>query len=93
VAKRLVDARGDAGASRRLVPPKRGEAAPPAHVRVTLRRSLIGYPQDQRRTAHALGLRRIGASRVHAQNASLAGAVRKIQHLVTVEEVEHGRAG
>jgi large subunit ribosomal protein L30 len=79
VAKRVVDSRG--------------ESAPAAQVRVTLRRSLIGCPQDQRRTAHALGLRRIGASRVHAQNASVAGAVRKIQHLVSVEEVEHGRAG
>lgn len=64
-----------------------------ARVRVTLRRSLIGCPADQRRTAHALGLRRIGASRVHAETPSFAGAVRKIHHLVTVEEVEHGRAG
>ncbi|MHB8732766.1 MAG: 50S ribosomal protein L30 [bacterium] len=67
--------------------------AEPARARVTLRRSLIGCPQDQRRTAYALGLRRIGASRVHARTASFAGAVRKIQHLVTVEEVAHGRAG
>ena len=64
-----------------------------ARVRVTLRRSLIGSPRHTRRTAYALGLRRIGASRVHAQTPALAGAVRKIQHLVTVEEVEHGRAG
>ena len=77
MAKRVTDAAG---------------AVPLAQVRVTLRRSLIGCPRDQRRTAHALGLRRIGASRVHAQTGSFAGAVRKIQHLVTVEEVEHGRA-
>ena len=62
-------------------------------VRVTLRRSLIGSPRETRRVAYALGLRRIGASRVHAQTPSLGGAVRKLQHLVTVEEVEHGRAG
>jgi large subunit ribosomal protein L30 len=68
-------------------------AAAPAQVRVTLRRSLIGCPADQRRTAHALGLRRIGASRVHAATPSFTGAVRKIHHLVTLEEVEHGRAG
>jgi large subunit ribosomal protein L30 len=67
-------------------------AADGARVRVTLRRSLIGRPADQRRTAHALGLRRIGASRVHTQTPSLAGAVRKIHHLVTIEEVGHGRA-
>lgn len=70
-----------------------GGAVQQARVRVTLRRSLIGSPRDTRRTAHALGLRRIGASRVHAQTPSLVGAVRKLQHLVTVEEVEHGRAG
>ena len=69
-----------------------GASPSDGRVRVTLRRSLIGYPADQRRTAHALGLRRIGASRVHARTASVAGAVRKIRHLVTVEEVEHGRA-
>ena len=62
-------------------------------VRVTLRRSLIGRPVDQRRTAEALGLRRVGASRVHVQTPSFAGAVRKIRHLVSVEEVEHGRPG
>jgi large subunit ribosomal protein L30 len=65
-----------------------------ARVRVILRKSLIGRPAEQRRIAHALGLRRLGASRVHAQTSSFAGAVRKIQHLVSVEEVEeHGRAG
>jgi large subunit ribosomal protein L30 len=68
-------------------------AAEQAQVRVTLRKSLIGRPADQRRIAHALGLRRVGASRVHAQTSSFSGAVRKIQHLVSVEEVEHGRAG
>jgi large subunit ribosomal protein L30 len=87
VAKRVVDAPVSRGAG------GRGESATPAQARVTLRRSLIGCPADQRRTAHALGLRRIGASRVHVQNASFTGAVRKIQHLVTVEEVQHGRAG
>ena len=74
--------------------PSAGPAgAAAARIRVTLRRSLIGCPSDQRRTAHALGLRRIGASRVHAATPSFAGAVRKIHHLVTLEEVEHGRAG
>lgn len=60
-------------------------------VRVTLRRSLIGYPEDQRRTAWALGLRRVGTSRVHVLTASLEGALRKIRHLVSVNEVDDGR--
>jgi large subunit ribosomal protein L30 len=67
------------------------------HVRLTLRRSLIGRPQEQRRIAWALGLRRIGASRVHVLTPGLEGALRKVQHLVVAEpvqgqgEVEHER--
>jgi large subunit ribosomal protein L30 len=60
-------------------------------VRVTLRRSLIGRPQDQRRIVYALGLRRVGAARVHTLTPALEGALRKIGHLVMVREVTHGR--
>lgn len=60
-------------------------------VRVTLRRSLIGRPEGQRRIARALGLRRIGISRVHALTPSVAGALKRVGHLVTIEEVTHGR--
>jgi len=59
-------------------------------VRVTLRRSLIGHTQTQRRTAWALGLRRIGAARVHTLTPALRGALRKVEHLVAVEEVADG---
>ena len=62
-----------------------------ARVRITLRRSLIGHAERQRRIARSLGLRRVGASRVHAWTPSLEGALRKIQHLVSVEEVAHGQ--
>ena len=61
-----------------------------ARVRVTLRRSLIGHAESQRRIVRALGLRRVGHSRVHARTPSLEGALRKIGHLVSVEEVVHG---
>ncbi len=60
-------------------------------IRVTLRRSLIGRAQTQRRTAWALGLRRVGAARVHTLTAALQGALRKVSHLVEVEEVEDGQ--
>ena len=56
-------------------------------VRVTLRRSLIGRPQGQRRIAHALGLRRVGAARVHTLTPAVEGALRKVAHLVQVREV------
>ncbi len=60
-------------------------------VRVRLTRSLIGHTRAQRRVVWALGLRRVGAARLHTLTPQLEGAVRKVQHLVTVEEVEHGR--
>ncbi len=67
------------------------ERAVTPEVRVTLRRSLIGHTETQRRTVWALGLRRVGAARVHVLTPALRGALRKVQHLVSVEEVEHGQ--
>ncbi len=63
----------------------------PTRVRVVLQRSLIGRTQDQRRTVWALGLRRVGARRVHPLTPSLVGALRKVAHLVSVEEVNDGQ--
>ena len=64
---------------------------PRSRVRLTLRRSLIGRPETQRKIVRALGLRRMGISRVHLLTPAVAGAIRKVGHLVTVEEVAHGR--
>lgn len=66
-------------------------SAAPRRVRVTLRRSLIGRPAEQRKIAWALGLRRVGAARVHVLTASLAGALRRVGHLVSMEEVGNGQ--
>ncbi len=63
----------------------------PKQVRVTLRRSLIGRAPDQRKIVWALGLRRVGAQRVHSLTPSLAGALRKVEHLISVEEVNDGQ--
>jgi large subunit ribosomal protein L30 len=60
-------------------------------MRLTLRRSLIGCPEAQRRIVRALGLRRVGASRVHVWTSGLEGAIRKVGHLLSLEEVKHGR--
>lgn len=61
-----------------------------ARIRVTQRRSLIGRPQDQRRTVRALGLKRIGHSVVHDNTPSVRGMVFKVSHLVEVAGVEDG---
>ncbi len=57
--------------------------------KVTLTKSLIGAKPNQKATAQSLGLSKIGDSIVHADDAVLAGKVRVLAHLVTVETVEN----
>ena len=57
-------------------------------IKVTLTRSLIGYPQDQRATVKALGLGKIGTSVVKNDTSTIRGMIHKVEHLVKVEEVE-----
>ena len=59
-----------------------------AQVKITLTRSLIGYPKDQRPTVKALGLGKIRTSVVKEDSASLRGMLHKVAHLVEVEEVK-----
>ena len=59
-----------------------------AQVKITLTRSLIGYPKDQRATVKALGLGKIRPSVVKEDSASLRGMLHKVAHLVEVEEVK-----
>ena len=55
-------------------------------IKVTLVRSPIGYTKDQKDTAKALGLRRLHQTVEHKDNPALRGMIRKIVHLVQVEE-------
>jgi large subunit ribosomal protein L30 len=55
-------------------------------IKVTLVRSPIGYTKDQKETARALGLRRLHQTVEHKDSPSLRGMIRKIIHLVQVEE-------
>lgn len=59
-----------------------------AQVKITLTRSLIGYPKDQRAAVKALGLGKIRTSVVKEDSASLRGMLHKVAHLVEVEEVK-----
>ncbi len=53
--------------------------------KVTLVKSLIGTLPNQKATANSLGLTKIGDSIVHEDNAVLAGKIKVISHLVSVE--------
>jgi large subunit ribosomal protein L30 len=55
-------------------------------LRVTLVRSPIGYTKDQKATARALGLRRLHQTVEHKDTPAVRGMIRKIIHLVQIEE-------
>jgi large subunit ribosomal protein L30 len=55
-------------------------------LRVTWRKSAIGYRIDQKRTIEALGLRRLGHTVEHEDSRPLRGMLHKVRHLVDVSE-------
>lgn len=55
-------------------------------LEITLTRSLIGRPQDQRETVKALGLRKVNQTVEQQDNAAIRGMINKVSHLVTVNE-------
>jgi large subunit ribosomal protein L30 len=57
-----------------------------ATVRITQVKSQIGQSERHRGTLRALGLGKIGATREHQETAVLAGMLRKVRHLVKIEE-------
>jgi large subunit ribosomal protein L30 len=59
----------------------------PALVRVTYRKSAIGYAHDQKATVAALGLHRIRQTVEHPDTPALRGMVHKVRHLVSVDGV------
>jgi large subunit ribosomal protein L30 len=59
-----------------------------AKVRITQTRSQIGQSQKHRGTLRALGLGKIGRSAEHAEGPELAGMLRKVRHLVRVEDAK-----
>jgi len=55
-------------------------------LRITQVRSQIGQTERHRGTLRALGLGRIGRSVEKKESPELAGMLRKVRHLVRVEE-------
>ena len=58
-----------------------------ATLRVTYKKSSIGYSQRQKDTVRSLGLRRLGQTVEVPDNQAIRGMVHHVQHLVSVEEV------
>ena len=56
-------------------------------LRITQVRSQIGQSEKHRGTLRALGLGKIGRTAEHQESPVVAGMLRKVRHLVKVEEV------
>jgi len=59
-----------------------------AKIKIIQTRSIIDRPKDQKRTIEALGLGRPNWERVHNDTPQIRGIIRKITHLVRVEEIK-----
>jgi len=57
-------------------------------LEVTLKKSIIGANKKQRATVSGLGLRRLHHTRVLENTPAVRGMVKKVIHLVDVQEVE-----
>ncbi len=57
-------------------------------LRITLVKSPIGYDRRQRETVRSLGLRRLHQTVEKPDTPEIRGMVRRVVHLVRVEEVE-----
>ncbi len=59
-----------------------------AKILVTYTKSAIGYAWDQKATVRALGLRKMQQTVEHDDTRTIRGMIRKVRHLVTVQEVQ-----
>jgi large subunit ribosomal protein L30 len=55
-------------------------------IKVTLVKSAIGYPQPQKATVKALGLRHLHHTVEHEDTPALRGMLAKVIHLIRIEE-------
>jgi large subunit ribosomal protein L30 len=55
-------------------------------LKITLRKSPIGFARNQRQVVQGMGLRRIGHSVELADTAATRGMILKVRHLVEVGE-------
>ncbi len=58
-----------------------------ASLKITLVRSTIKSKEKQKATVAALGLRKTGSSVTQQDNPQIRGMIKKVEHLVQVEEI------
>ncbi|MFL2804652.1 MAG: 50S ribosomal protein L30 [Dehalococcoidia bacterium] len=55
-------------------------------IKITWKKSTIGYSHRQRKIIESLGLKRLNHTVEHQKTDSIMGMVNKVQHLVDVTE-------
>lgn len=58
-----------------------------SQVKITLKRSVIGRPQNQKDTVKALGLGKLNSFVIKPENEAILGMINTVSHLVDVEKV------
>jgi large subunit ribosomal protein L30 len=58
-----------------------------AQIKVTLVRSVIERPETQKRTVKSLGLGKVNSSVVRQDSPQIMGMVKKVSHLIKVENI------
>lgn len=56
-------------------------------IRITLKKSPIGYNVKQKITLRTLGLRKLHQTVEHTDTPQIRGMINKVSHLVAVEEI------
>ena len=59
-----------------------------AKLKITYKKSAIGYNEKQKRTIKALGFKKLNQTVEHEDTAAIRGMISRVSHLVTVEEVK-----
>jgi ribosomal protein L30 len=63
-----------------------------SRLKITYRKSAIGYSHDQKATIRSLGLRRLNSVVIHEDTPTIRGMIFKVRHLVSVEELPDSNA-
>jgi large subunit ribosomal protein L30 len=58
-----------------------------SRIRVTYRKSAIGYARDQKATVAALGLKKLHHTVEHEDGPAIRGMIQKVRQLVSVDGV------
>lgn len=56
-------------------------------LKITLKKSIHGRLEKQKRTIEALGLHKIGSTVIQPDNAAIRGMIFVVNHMVSVEEI------